>query len=670
MDGDSLKQRMRRVGRGKLAARPLLIGLLLLLLLAAWPLLVTETKPLCGLAFSPAGNELAALRGIPHDVLDPPMRFELAVWDVAMRQERLVIPLDVPGWGLAFSLDGKTLAFGTQDGDIQLWDAASGRKIAAWSAGAAGSANWLAFVGSSGLLVSNGDQQGPMLWDAASGKLLSVAPKGERASNLSLQGARLAVAHWDRKSGSGKAWLYDLSGRRFKLLRSLPPATRGLALSADGLLFAFDQNPGIRVFALSVDRDACKLNGPNSLEMAFSPVANVLAVRTFSPDRRQEFVQLWDPLQGKSLHTFSNASSVNPPLGNGLVRFSPDGRRLAIGNEDGELRIWDVATGKLLVELPKHALEYWKIAALVSLFVVWCAAWVVSGRHLKRRGAAVLDVVQINALLLAALLVRLFAAGQPYYDPRRPVMWLMLALLTSWISLVAVWAIFGRTRWPVRLFGLGFAVTLAYAALQLLLGPLAWLLAVGAAVFLGWLLTMLRSCRELGFCLCSSQVEEPSASPATQINLKDLLLWTAAIASFFAVARLPRAESPPLAELMVIAAYTACLAVVVMSAAIFALSTARLWLQLVSLVALTLICGWMASLLSGRAANLFMARQIGAYLAIAAFIWGTLMVFRLHGCRMTRTGDSTPLRSALNKLLRRYLRGGAEVCGAHAAEMP
>src|SRR3569623_647685 len=188
MTAGDLIRRVQQIGRTRFAPRLLLLGLLLLLMIAGWPLLGTEIKPLCGVAFSPDGEQLATLRGIPYDVFDPPARFELAVWDVASREERLVIPLDKPGWGMPFSPDGKTLAYGTQAGDIELYDADSGRRVNAWAAGAAHATNWLAFAGNGRLLVATGGVDGPKLRAAETGKLLAAAPEAAGSSCFSIQG--------------------------------------------------------------------------------------------------------------------------------------------------------------------------------------------------------------------------------------------------------------------------------------------------------------------------------------------------------------------------------------------------------------------------------------------------------------------------------------------------
>jgi WD40 repeat protein/serine/threonine protein kinase len=82
---------------------------------------------------------------------------------------------------------------------------------------------------------------------------------------------------------------------------------------------------------------------------------------TFSPDGRliasgalDGEVKVWDAQTGALLHTLPR----HPQVIHGLT-FSPDGRLLATGGEDRQdllgVRIWSPATGKLLGELPGHS---------------------------------------------------------------------------------------------------------------------------------------------------------------------------------------------------------------------------------------------------------------------------------------------------------------------------
>ena len=116
------------------------------------------------------------------------------------------------------------------------------------------------------------------------------------------------------------------------------PQGRAIAMSPDGSRFAttgedgtatvWETNTGKRLLTLRGHEGA--VNG-----IAFSPNGSLLA--TTGDDRT---VRLWDAASGRQMHVMRGHRDL--VLG---ASFSPDGRLLATSSQDGTVRIWDVAAG-------------------------------------------------------------------------------------------------------------------------------------------------------------------------------------------------------------------------------------------------------------------------------------------------------------------------------------
>jgi WD40 repeat protein/tRNA A-37 threonylcarbamoyl transferase component Bud32 len=84
--------------------------------------------------------------------------------------------------------------------------------------------------------------------------------------------------------------------------------------------------------------------------VAFGPDGQRLATAGGEPSRPGE-IKLWDVATGRCLRTFP-AGHTNRI---GAIAFSPDGRRLASAGDDGTVRLWHVTTGKELARLGGRA---------------------------------------------------------------------------------------------------------------------------------------------------------------------------------------------------------------------------------------------------------------------------------------------------------------------------
>src|SRR5262249_41235163 len=61
-------------------------------------------------------------------------------------------------------------------------------------------------------------------------------------------------------------------------------------------------------------------------------------------------IKVWDLPQGREVRLFGGLGLLTATL-----TFSPDGKYLLAGKEDGAVRVWDFATGTVLRDLPAHA---------------------------------------------------------------------------------------------------------------------------------------------------------------------------------------------------------------------------------------------------------------------------------------------------------------------------
>ncbi len=102
-------------------------------------------------------------------------------------------------------------------------------------------------------------------------------------------------------------------------------------------------------------------------DIVFSPDGKYLA--SASMDKT---VRVWDMSTGKSLYTlepqglviYLKSGPVTNPIGLPMtaVAFSPDGKLLATGGADRVVRLWDLATGKVVRELKGHRMSITAIA--------------------------------------------------------------------------------------------------------------------------------------------------------------------------------------------------------------------------------------------------------------------------------------------------------------------
>jgi WD40 repeat protein/serine/threonine protein kinase len=244
-------------------------------------------------------------------------------------------------YAVAFSPDGQTLASGSGDSTVRLWDVASGLERICLT----GHKNRVLAVAFSpdGKALASGSRDGTVkLWDVATSTARATL-KGHNdwvtSVAFSPDGRTLASASADR---SIKLWQVA-TGKPRKSLRGQQPFL-SVAFSPDGRKLASSSREtyfrGGGTLALW-DLDAAKArelfaaDGDSPASVAFSPDGKTVAAAISLAG----VVKVWDVATGELKKTLERGNGLN------TVAFSPDGKSLASGGEQRSVIVWDLATG-------------------------------------------------------------------------------------------------------------------------------------------------------------------------------------------------------------------------------------------------------------------------------------------------------------------------------------
>jgi WD40 repeat protein len=267
---------------------------------------------------------------------------------------------------VAFSPDGKTLASGSFDNTIRFWDVASGKEQTTLKDAAVFGVESVAFSPNGKILASGAGGNTIKLWDISTQKATTLLDEeSEYAVPLvvfSPDGKTLAsggqcisnIRLWDVTTRKRAA---TLPGRDEYGIRTLAFLPGGKTLGSVA------RKDGIKLFDVATGKTTAtrKLEADYIPSAAFSPNGKTLAMvrpaisggegaRDVLKDA--ECIKLIEVATGKEQATINKNTASRRP-----IVFSPDGKTLAWGSDDGTITVWDVAKAKELASFKGHSRE-------------------------------------------------------------------------------------------------------------------------------------------------------------------------------------------------------------------------------------------------------------------------------------------------------------------------